>query len=141
MSVVQSNHRISPPTLPTIVAAVGVGVGIAIAASAFVLTSNRADHTQPITRAQSPYLPAIHNHGSRQAHIVLDRRTGQAHGTVTPPITATHARPASSYLPSTQNPGTGQAHIVLDPRTGQAHGTVTPPTNPTSAMPNRPGQQ
>jgi len=135
-----STLKRNAPTLPTIVAA--SGVVIAIAAGAVALTSNRADHTRPITtthtRTQSPYLPAIHTPGSGEAHIVLDPRTGQAHGTVAPPITTTHTRTQSRYLPAIHTPGSGEAHIVLDPRTGQAHGTVTPPTNPTNATPNNP---
>jgi hypothetical protein len=95
MSTPQSNRRISPPTLPTIVAA--AGAAIAIAAGAVALTSNRADHAQPVTTAhthtQSPYLPAIQEPGTGEAHIVLDPRTGQAHGTVTPPTNPTSATP------------------------------------------------
>jgi hypothetical protein len=95
MSILKGNRRISSPTLPTIVAA--TGVVIAIAAGAVALTSNRADHTQPITtihtHTQSPYLPAIQEPGAGQAHIVLDPRTGQAHGTIAPPTNPTNATP------------------------------------------------
>jgi hypothetical protein len=95
VSTLKRNRRISPPTLPKIVAA--AGVAIAIAAGAAAVTSNRADHTQAITithaHTQSPYLPAIQEPGTGQAHIVLDPRTGQAHGTIAPPTNPTNATP------------------------------------------------
>lgn len=91
MSTLQRNPRVSPPARPTIVAA--IGVIIAVAAGAYALTSNHANHPQPIithTHTPSPQLPPIQAPSTAQAHIVLSARTGQAHGTVAPPTNPTN---------------------------------------------------
>lgn len=86
MTTLQHHRRITRPTLRTVLAA---GLIIVVAVGALLLTLNRTNHTQtaPTTHTQtpSPYLPTIQTHGAGIAHVVVDPRTGQAHGTVAPP--------------------------------------------------------
>jgi hypothetical protein len=92
VSTLQRHPHISPPTLPTIVAA--ASVAIAIAAGGYALTTNHANHPRPIvthTRTQTQQPPAVQIPGTGRAHIVLNPITGQAHGTVAPPTGAGHA--------------------------------------------------
>jgi len=86
MTTLQHHRRTTRPTLRTVLAA---GLIIVVAVGALLLTLNRTNHTQttPTGHTQTPsaYLSTIQTHGAGVAHIVVDPRTGQAHGTVTPP--------------------------------------------------------
>jgi hypothetical protein len=91
-TTLQTHPRTHRPTTRTVLAA--ASVIIAITVGAVLLTLTGANHTQPTTtvahtQTTSPYLPTIHIPGAGTAHIVLDPRTGQAHGTVTPPTPGT----------------------------------------------------
>jgi len=86
MTTLQHHRGITRATLGTVLAA---GLIIVVAVGALLLTLNRTNHTQTTptthTLTASPYLPTIQTHGAGAAHLVVDPRTGQAHGTVTPP--------------------------------------------------------
>jgi hypothetical protein len=99
MSTLQTHPRGHRPTTRTVLAA--AGVTIAVAVGAVLLTLTDANHTQSPTTAThtqttSPYLPTIQIPGAGLAHIVIDPRTGQAHGTVALPTRGT--RPSASCL-------------------------------------------
>lgn len=124
MTTLQHHRRTTRATPGTVLR---TGLIIVVAVAALLLTFNRTNHAPtPTTHGQtpSPYVPTIQTQGAGVAHIVIDPRTGQAHGTVTP--ATTHTQAPSPYVPTVQTDGAGVAHIVVDPRTGQAHGTVTP---------------
>ncbi|MGZ4251367.1 MAG: hypothetical protein ACXVUE_24085 [Solirubrobacteraceae bacterium] len=123
MTTLQHHRRITRATPGTVLRA---GLIIVVAVAALLLTFNRTSHAPtPTTHSQtpSPYPPAIQTQRAGVAHIVVNPRTGQAHGTVTP--ATTHTQAPSPYLPTIQPHGARVAHLVVDPRTGQAHGTVT----------------
>ena len=85
----QKNRRISPrPIIGSILVAASVVFTVAV--SVLFLGLHGANHTASTTSTThtpsvSPYLPTIQTPGAGVAHIVVDPRTGQAHGTVTPP--------------------------------------------------------
>ena len=89
MSTLQHHRRISRPTPGTVLPIAALIIIVAIGAVLLTLNSANHTHTTPTTHTQtpSPYLPTIQTHDAGVAHIVVDPRTGQAHGTVTPPPT------------------------------------------------------
>ncbi len=90
MSTLQDHGRTSRRTLETVLAAASLIIVVAV--GAFFLTLNHPNQpstTPTHTQTPSPYLPTIQIPGAGLAHIIVDPHTGQAHGTVTPPIRGT----------------------------------------------------